>query len=189
MARKRKDNSKIGAPVLHCLNLKCCRCGRRSDGDLHRRACGLRSATGSPFLQSSQTKPKRRRQNKGMCFEDRPVLEPNAAGIEVGAREMFVAVPPGRDKKPVRVFATFIEDLECLADWLSQYGVTTVALESSGVYWISLFEILELVKLERGMPTPSGLGLRTSRTTVTRSNAWRPSPGTNALSARPTRKT
>jgi len=53
-----------------------------------------------------------------MCLRDRPVLEPNAAGIDVGAREMFVAVPPGRDEHPVQVFATFTEDLERLADWL-----------------------------------------------------------------------
>jgi hypothetical protein len=46
-------------------------------------------------------KSKRGRRNKGMCLEDRPVLEPNAAGIDVGAREMFVAVPPGRDDTPV----------------------------------------------------------------------------------------
>jgi hypothetical protein len=44
------------------------------------------------------------------------VLESNAAGIDVGAREMFVAVPPGRDEHPLRVFATFTEDLERLAD-------------------------------------------------------------------------
>jgi transposase len=94
-------------------------------------------------LQSSQAKPKRRRRNKGMCLEDRPVLEPNAAGIDVGAREMFVAVPPGRDEHPVQVFATFTEDLERLADWLLQCGVTTVAMESTGVYWIPLYEILE----------------------------------------------
>jgi len=94
-------------------------------------------------LQSSKTKPKRRKRNKGMCLEDRPVLEPNAAGIDVGAREMFVAVPPGRDEHPVQVFATFTEDLERLADWLLQCGVTTVALESTGVYWIPLYEILE----------------------------------------------
>ncbi|MGA8621267.1 MAG: IS110 family transposase [Candidatus Sulfotelmatobacter sp.] len=94
-------------------------------------------------LQARDAKPKRRRRNKGMCLEDRPVLEPNAAGIDVGAREMFVAVPPGRDENPVRVFATFTEDLERLTDWLEQCGVTTVALESTGVYWIPLFEILE----------------------------------------------
>jgi transposase len=92
--------------------------------------------------KASGPKAKRRRQ-KGMCLEDRPVLEPNAAGIDVGAREMFVAVPPGRDENPVRVFATFTEDLEELADWLGRCGVTTVALESTGVYWIPLYDILE----------------------------------------------
>ncbi len=94
-------------------------------------------------LPSSKTKPKHRKRNKGMCLEDRPVLEPNAAGIDVGAREMFVAVPPGRDEHPVQVFATFTEDLERLADWLLQCEVTTVAMESTGVYWIPLYEILE----------------------------------------------
>ena len=76
-------------------------------------------------------------------LEDRPVLEPNAAGIDVGAREMFVAVPPGRDENPVRVFATFTEELEHLTDWLEQCGITTVALECTGVYWIPFFGILE----------------------------------------------
>jgi hypothetical protein len=78
-----------------------------------------------------------------MCLEDRPVLEPNAAGIDVGAREMFVAVPPGADEHPVRVFTTFTEDLHGLADWLAQSGVTTVAMEATGVYWIPVYEILE----------------------------------------------
>jgi hypothetical protein len=64
----------------------------------------------------------------GTCLEDRPVSEPNAAGSDVGAREMFVAVPPGRDENPVRVFATFTEDLERLTDWLERCGVTTVGL-------------------------------------------------------------
>jgi transposase len=94
-------------------------------------------------LLAPKANSKRRRRNRGMCLEDRPVLEPNAAGIDVGAREMFVAVPPGRDANPVRVFATFTEDLERLTDWLEQCGVTTVALESTGVYWIPLYEILE----------------------------------------------
>jgi hypothetical protein len=78
--------------------------------------------------KASMPKPKRRWRKKGMCLEDRPVLEPNAAGIDVGAREMFVAVAPGRDESPVRVFATFTENLEQLADWLAQCGVTTVAM-------------------------------------------------------------
>lgn len=71
------------------------------------------------------------------------MVEPNAAGIDVGAREMFVAVPLGRDENPVRVFPTFTEDLEQLANWLLQCGVTTVAMESTGVYGIPLYDVLE----------------------------------------------
>lgn len=86
-----------------------------------------------------------RKQNrrKGMCFEQRPILEANAAGVDIGAREIYVAVPPDRDATPVRKFDTFTEDLNQLVDWLRQCGVTTVAMESTGVYWIPLFEILE----------------------------------------------
>ncbi|MGC2658021.1 MAG: IS110 family transposase [Bryobacteraceae bacterium] len=86
---------------------------------------------------------KRSGKRKGMCLEDRPVLEPQAAGIDIGAREIYVAVPPGRDADPVRVFPTFTQDLEALADWLLRCGVTTAAMESTGVYWIPLYEILE----------------------------------------------
>ena len=78
-----------------------------------------------------------------MCLEDRPILEPNAAGIDIGAREMFVAVHAERDEHPVRVFPTFTEDLEKLAEWLVSCGITTVAMESTGVYWIPLYDVLE----------------------------------------------
>ena len=84
-----------------------------------------------------------KRKRKGMCLEDRPVLVSNAGGIDIGAREIFVAVPPDRDQDPVRVFKTFTEDLERMADWLLRCGVTTVAMESTGVYWIPLYEVLE----------------------------------------------
>jgi transposase len=80
---------------------------------------------------------------KGLCQRDRPIVEPNAAGIDVGAREMYVAIPPDRDTEPVRIFATFTADLEELADWLVNRGITTVAMESTGVYWIPLYQILE----------------------------------------------
>ena len=86
---------------------------------------------------------KRGRNRKGMCLEDRPILEANAAGIDIGAREIFVAVPPDRDEQPVRVFATFTEDLEKMAQWLVSCGVTTVAMESTGVYWIPPYDVLE----------------------------------------------
>src|SRR6202165_4496569 len=92
----------------------------------------------------AQTGDRRRKQRrKGMCLEDRPVLESNAGGIDIGAREIFVAVPPDRDQDPVRVFETFTEDLERMAEWLLRCGVTTVAMESTGVYWIPLYDVLE----------------------------------------------
>ena len=71
-----------------------------------------------------------------MCLEERPQREPNAAGIDIGAREIFVAGPPDRDEHPVRVFSTFTEELAEMARWLVSCGITTAARESTGVYWI-----------------------------------------------------
>lgn len=70
-------------------------------------------------------------------------VNPNAAGIDCGSAEHYVAVPTDRDPCPVRVFKTFTEDLERLADWLVQCGITTVAMESTGVYWLPVYEIIE----------------------------------------------
>lgn len=78
---------------------------------------------------------KRGRKRRGMCLEGRPVWEPNAAGIDIGAREIFVAVPADRDEDPVQVFATFTEDLQKRAEWLVRCGIRTVAMESTGVYF------------------------------------------------------
>jgi len=77
-----------------------------------------------------------------------PTLHPHAAGIDLGARQIHVAVPPGRGTRTVRAFTTFTEDLHALRDWLKECGVTTVAMESTGVYWIPLFQILEAAGLE-----------------------------------------
>jgi len=71
------------------------------------------------------------------------VIEANAAGIDVGSTEMFVAVPVDRDPQPVRRFSTFTNDLVRLADWLKQCSITSVAMESTGVFWIPLFQLLE----------------------------------------------
>lgn len=70
----------------------------------------------------------------------------NAAGIDIGAEEVWVAVPPDRDEESVRSFPTFTADLYGLADWLKQCRIETVAMEATGVYWVPLYEILE----ERG---------------------------------------
>jgi transposase len=73
-------------------------------------------------------------------------MNPNAAGVDVGAMEIYIAVPADRDPQPVRCFSTFTEDLHAAADWLKASKIETVAMESTGVYWIPLFQILE----ERG---------------------------------------
>jgi transposase len=94
--------------------------------------------------------PKRTRTGKPRQRESISLLEriqPDAAGIDCGERSHFVAVPPDRDSQPVREFRTFTADLQRLADWLAQCGIKTVAMESTGVYWIPLYEILE----ERGL--------------------------------------
>jgi transposase len=75
-------------------------------------------------------------------------INPHAAGIDVGAEEVWVAVPPDRDEQSVRVFATFTADLNQLAEWLKVCGIETVAMEATGVYWIPLFEILEAYGFE-----------------------------------------
>jgi transposase len=85
---------------------------------------------------------------KGGATPSLECIEPNAAGIDIGATESYVAVPPDRDPKPVRSFSTFTEDLQALAAWLLACRIRTVAMESTGVYWIPLFQILEARGIE-----------------------------------------
>jgi len=86
-----------------------------------------------------------RKKNKSpkINIDSLTLIEPNAAGIDIGHREHWCAVPSDRCEKPVRSFGTFTEDLEKLADWLEECGIKTVAMESTGVYWIPAFQILE----------------------------------------------
>src|SRR5215210_6910409 len=83
-----------------------------------------------------QVKPSRRQR-------DMSPVHPNAAAIDIGARMHVAAVGPDRDPEPVRTFNTFTDDLHRLADWFEQCGVKTVVMESTGVYWIPIYEILE----------------------------------------------
>lgn len=85
---------------------------------------------------TQQDKPKRR----GPKLE---VSNPNAAGIDIGSASHYVAVPADRDERPVREFKSFTVEVHKLADWLDACGVDTVAMESTGVYWIPVYEILE----------------------------------------------
>lgn len=76
------------------------------------------------------------------------LVNPDAAGIDCGLSEHYVAVPRDRDPEPVRRFRTFTEDLHRLADWLVSCGIKTVAMEATGVFWIPVYEILEARGLE-----------------------------------------
>lgn len=71
------------------------------------------------------------------------IANPNAAGIDIGDTEHWVAVPADRDKEPIKKFGTFTEDLLALAKWLKKCGIETVAMESTGVYWLQLYLMLE----------------------------------------------
>ncbi len=94
-------------------------------------------------VQNQKPKAVRSKATEGL-----PVVHRHAAGIDIGATFHVVAVQAASDPEPVRTFSSFTGDLHRLADWLVQNGVTTVAMESTGVYWIPAFEILESRGLE-----------------------------------------
>lgn len=109
---------------------------------------GLGAAHGKILEVITFMPESKKRKSKSKKGAELPVLNPNAAGIDIGATEIYVAVPADRDPEPVQSFPTFTEDLHRLADWLTACGVRTVAMESTGVYWIPLFQILELRRFE-----------------------------------------
>lgn len=76
------------------------------------------------------------------------VLQPNSAGIDIGATEIYVAVPDERSSKSVKRFGTFTDDLHEAAKWLKECGIESIAMESTGVYWIPIFQILETYGFE-----------------------------------------
>ncbi|MGL9762908.1 MAG: IS110 family transposase [Wolbachia sp.] len=76
------------------------------------------------------------------------IMNPDPAGIDVGSSVYYVCVPEGRDEQLVQKFGCFTKDLHSLARWLKKCKVTTVAMESTGVYWIALFQILDSYELE-----------------------------------------
>lgn len=96
-------------------------------------------------VAAGQPGPKVAKCNKASQRKEtsQPVFQPNAAGIDIGAREIYVAVPADRDEHPVRKCETFTVDLHQMAEWLVLRGITTAAMESTGVYWIPVYDVLE----------------------------------------------
>jgi len=76
------------------------------------------------------------------------VVHPDAAGIDIGNESHYVAVPPKRDSQPVRRFGCTTAELKAMANWLKQCGIRTIAMQSTGVYWIAAYDILEQAGLE-----------------------------------------
>ena len=90
----------------------------------------------------------------GKKVEPLAVVHRDCAGIDVGKRKHYVAVDPSRFDEPVRNFGTFTQDLESMAEWLSSCGVREVAMESTGVYWIPAFEVLDRAGFEVHLVNP-----------------------------------
>jgi transposase len=109
-------------------------------------------------MPRSRPNPHRRGRVAGLPPELRQV-NLNAAGIDVGAESHYVAVPEGRDPegRDVRPFGSFTGDLYALAEWLTRCGIETVAMESTGVYWIPLFEVLSARGFEVKLVDPRQL--------------------------------
>jgi transposase len=102
-------------------------------------------------LQSERWSRKERRQLERLLNSAEPglsVVHADAAGIDVGNESHFVAVPPDRAPQPVREFGSWTEALRKMAEWLQSCGIRTVAMQSTGVYWVALLEVLEAAGLE-----------------------------------------
>ena len=84
-----------------------------------------------------------KRKKKSKAVKALHVLQPNAAGIDIGATEIYIAVPEDRTKESIRHFGTFTEDLHKAAQWLKSCKIESIAMESTGVYWIPVFQVLD----------------------------------------------
>jgi transposase len=81
-------------------------------------------------------------------FENLDIVHPNAAGIDIGAETHYVCVPDGRDEVSVRTFGCYTPDLQAMAAWLQRCGITHVVMESTGVYWIPCYQVLQAAGLD-----------------------------------------
>ena len=102
-------------------------------------------------LRGKNLNRRERRDLRRRLFSDDPgleILHPDAAGIDIGNESHFVSVAPGLDPEPVREFGSWTADLERMAEWLKSCGVKTVAMQSTGVYWIAAYDVLEKRGLE-----------------------------------------
>ena len=115
---------------------------------------------------------------KRVRVAEMPCLHPNAAGMDIGARAIVVAVPPARDTEPVRVFETFTPEFHALVAWLVRCDTDTIAMESTGVYWVPIFALVE----QRGIH-PYLVNARHVKTVLGRKSDWHDAQGLQKLHA------
>jgi transposase len=94
-------------------------------------------------IKKSTISAKTPKKLKDCKVNELPIIQANAAGIDVGAESIFVCVPHDKDLQPVREFSTFTCDLRKAAEWMKECGIRTVAMESTAYYWIPVYEILD----------------------------------------------
>lgn len=110
---------------------------------------GTKGSANDSNASKARSKPKARtKPGKSPRRSGLRIANPHAAGIDIGSREHFAAVPEERAEKNVRSFSAYSGGLDEMASWLKECGVTTVAMESTGVYWIAPFQVLEAAGLE-----------------------------------------
>lgn len=107
------------------------------------------------------------RTHQKRALHDLACVHPHAAGLDIGSEEIVVAVPPDRDPQPIRVFSTFTVDLHALVAWLGTCGIDTVAMKSTGVFWIPIYELLEQAGI-----TPYLVNARHIKTVPGRKTDW-----------------
>jgi transposase len=103
----------------------------------------MKASTKKRSNSRKKVNKKRRRSKKSLLEQKLEMINPNAAGIDVASEEMWVCVPEDRAENHVRKFGAFTCDLYAIADWLAECGMTSVAMESTGIYWIPLYQVLE----------------------------------------------
>src|SRR5467141_5448190 len=104
----------------------------------------------TPGKWDEMNRKQRREMMRKMQSEDLSleVVHPRASCIDIGNESHYVAVPPSRDPQPVRCFGCTTAELKKMAEWLTQCGIRTVAMQSTGVYWIAVYDILEAAGME-----------------------------------------
>jgi transposase len=107
--------------------------------------CGPTQGNWQQMNRKQRREMTRKIQSEDISLE---VIHPDAAGIDIGNESHYVAVPPQRDSQPVQRFGCTTAELKDMAGWLKQCGIRTVAMQSTGVYWIAVYDILEEAGLE-----------------------------------------